>query len=94
MSGITSRAASGAALAAAVEAFWLAIRRALNSRQSVSAWAAGKLSGMPSSCLSGCLEPSLLSELCLCRLRINQDVRTLDQQRYECNRYYLRTQRR
>ena len=75
--GLTS-AASGAALAAAVEAFWLAIRRALNSRQSVSAWAAGKLSGMPFSCLSGCLEPSLLLELCLCRLRINQDVRTLD----------------
>ena len=68
LSGLTSLAALGAALAAAVEAFWLAIRRALNSRQSVSAWAAGRLSGMPSSCVSGCLEPSLLSELCLCRL--------------------------
>ena len=66
--GLTS-AASGTALAAAGEAFWLAIRRALNSRQSVSAWAAGRLSGMPSLCLSGCLEPSLLSELCLSKFQ-------------------------
>ena len=65
--GVTSLAASGAALAAAAGALWLAIRRARNSRQSVSAWAAGRLSGMPSLCLSGCLEPSLLSEMRLCR---------------------------
>lgn len=49
-----------------VEAFWLAISRALNSRQSVSACDAGKLSGMPSFSLAGSLEePSLLSALFL-----------------------------
>ena len=52
-------------LFAELEAFWLAMSRALNSRQSVSAWEAGRLSGMPSFCLLGSLEPSLLSELCL-----------------------------
>lgn len=62
---ITSFSACGALLLAMVEAFWLAIRRALNSRQSVSACDAGRLSGMPSFLPSGFLEPSLLSEFCL-----------------------------
>ena len=80
LGGITSLAASGAALAAAVEACWLAIKRALNSRQSVSAWDAGRLSGTPSLCLSGCLEPSLLSELRLCKFQ-----RHLDEHLYDSN---------
>ncbi len=63
--GLASSSASCVLLFAELEAFWLAISRALNSRQSVSAWEAGRLSGMPSFCLLGSLEPSLLSELSL-----------------------------